>query len=67
MASHVGVEANASRVLIGSRSDIVKTIEAFDEAGCYGFELRMIYPTVDNLIEQIKQFAEIQKSFSQSG
>lgn len=66
MASHVGVEANTSRVLIGSRSDIVKTIEAFAEAGCYGFELRMIYPTVDNLIEQIKEFAEIQKSFSQS-
>jgi alkanesulfonate monooxygenase SsuD/methylene tetrahydromethanopterin reductase-like flavin-dependent oxidoreductase (luciferase family) len=57
------VDKSSNRVLIGSARDIIDTIEAFRDAGAYGFELRVIYRNVDDLLKQAKSFAEIQNSF----
>lgn len=63
MTGHIAVGVNESRVLIGTERDIINTLEAFKKVGTYGFELKCIYLDSDNLVQQAKAFAEIQKSF----
>jgi alkanesulfonate monooxygenase SsuD/methylene tetrahydromethanopterin reductase-like flavin-dependent oxidoreductase (luciferase family) len=64
MSGHVGKSIDERRVLIGSVSDVMEKVQAFKKAGAYGFELRTIYPNIDNLIAQAKLFAQVQGSFS---
>jgi probable F420-dependent oxidoreductase len=43
--------------LVGSSSDVVSRIGEFLDSGCTVFELKFIYHTIDDLIEQLQRFS----------